>query len=39
MTPNEGRSIEALVPIAGNDTLRIPANITGKTDPKKQGNE
>ena len=29
MTPNEGRQIENLPSISGNDDLRIPANITG----------
>lgn len=32
MTPNEGRAIENLQPIPGNDELRVPANIVGNTD-------
>lgn len=37
MTPNEGRSIENLQPVTGNDMLRIPANITGLINTQQDG--
>lgn len=37
MTPNEGRQIENLQPIAGNDELRIPANIVGNIQSPQNG--
>ncbi len=37
MTPNEGRAIENLQPVAGNDMLRIPANIVGNNITLQNG--
>ncbi len=37
LTPNEGRQIENLQPIAGNDELRIPANIVGNIQNPTNG--
>lgn len=37
MTPNEGRAIENLQPVDGNDTLRIPANIVGNINSAANG--
>lgn len=38
LTPNEGREIEAKGPVAGGETIRVPANITGKPNESNKSN-
>lgn len=37
LTPNEGREVESLPPVAGGDEIRIPANIVGNVNNTPNG--